>query len=69
MVFSGLPPGCRPTQALVEALADPGQDGQRDEVTEAGGDGRGHVVGVDARLLGAHNDAHHDDACSGQRED
>lgn len=50
------------TQAVVESLADPGQDGQGDEVTEAGGDGRSHVVGVDARLLGAHDHSHHDEA-------
>ena len=50
------------TQAVVESLADPGQDGQGDEVTEAGGDGRSHVVGVDARLLGSHDHSHHDEA-------
>uniref|UniRef100_A0A3Q2TDM5 Uncharacterized protein n=1 Tax=Fundulus heteroclitus TaxID=8078 RepID=A0A3Q2TDM5_FUNHE len=40
------------TQASVEALADPGQDGQGYEVTEAGRDGRGYVVRVDASLFG-----------------
>ena len=39
------------TQAIVEALTDPGQDSQRDEVTEAGSNGRGYVIRVDAGLL------------------
>lgn len=49
------------TQAVVESLADPGQDGQGDEVTEAGSDRRGHVVWVDANPLGADDHSHHDD--------
>lgn len=49
------------TQALVEPLTDPRQDSQSYEVTEAGSDGRSYVVWVDARLLGAHDNAHHDD--------
>lgn len=49
------------TQALVEPLTDPRQDSQSYEVTKAGSDGRSYVVWVDARLLGAHDNAHHDD--------
>lgn len=39
------------TQALVEALADPGQYSQGDEVSEAGSNGRGYIVWVNSRLL------------------
>lgn len=49
------------TYAFVEPLAQAGQDGQGDEVTKAGSDGRGHVVWVDANPLGAGDHSHHDD--------
>lgn len=39
------------TQALVEPLADPGQDSQGYEVTKTGSYGCGYIVWVDARLL------------------
>lgn len=52
---------CSPTQALVEALAYPGQDRQGYEVTKTGSNGCGYVVWVDARLLRSHNYTHHDD--------
>lgn len=48
------------TDILVECAADPGQQGQGDQIAQAGSDGRGHVVGVDAHLPGAddHSDHH-----------
>lgn len=52
---------CSPTQALVEALANPGQDRQGYEVTKTGSNGCGYIVRVDARLLRTHDYAHHDD--------
>lgn len=56
------------TQAVVEALTDPGQDGQRDEVTKAGSDGRGYIIRVDASLLRTHDHTHHDDTFDGDTD-
>lgn len=45
-----------------EEAADPSQQREGDEVTQAGSDGRGHVVRVDAHLPGANDHSHHHQA-------
>lgn len=59
---------CSPTQALVEALAYPGQDCQGYEVTKTGSNGCGYVVRVDARLLRTHNYTNHDNTWTWQKQ-
>lgn len=54
------------TQLLVQRRADARQQRQCDEVTQAGSDGRGHVVWIDAHFSGANDHTNHDQAC-GQR--
>lgn len=56
------------TQALVEPLADPGQDSQGYKVTKTGSNGGSYIVGVNARLLWAHDNAHHNETWQEHRK-
>lgn len=47
------------TSVTEEEAADPGEQRQSDEVSEAGSDGRGHVIWVDAHFPGSNNHRHH----------
>lgn len=60
-------PGALLTFVSVEEAADQGQDGERDEVAQAGRDGRGDVVWVDAELPSANHYTDHQQAC-GRRQ-
>lgn len=47
------------TSVKEEETADPSEQRQSDEVSQAGSDGRGHVIWVDAHLPGADDHCHH----------
>lgn len=51
------------TSVTEEEAADPSQQWQSDEVSQAGCDGRGHVIRVDAHFPGADYHRHHHQAC------
>lgn len=54
-----------PTSVLVEEAADESQEGQGDEVSQAGCDGRGDVVWVDPEPPSTNHDADHQHPCGG----
>lgn len=47
------------TSVTEKEAADPCEQRQSDQVPEAGSDGRGHIVRVDAHLPGSDDDRHH----------
>lgn len=55
------------TYMFIESAADPGQQGQGDQVTQTGSDGGGHVVRVDPHLPGADDHSDHHQACGRNR--
>lgn len=63
------PAGAPLTSVLIEEAADTGQDGQSDEVSQAGSNGRGNVVGVDPKLPSANHDADHQHSCGEETEE
>lgn len=64
--MKGQTPASGPTSVFVEEAADESQDGQGDEVSQAGRDGRRNVVRVDPELSSADHYADHQRPCRGR---
>ena len=64
--MKGQTPASGPTSVFVEEAADERQEGQGDEVSQAGRDGRRNVVRVDPELSGADHYADHQHPCRGR---
>ena len=55
------------TRSQVKSKCDAGEEGETGEVAEAGGDGRGHVVGIDVTLPRQEHYPDHDETCGHER--
>lgn len=51
------------TSVTQKHAADPSEQIQRDEVPQAGSDGRGYIIRVDSHLPGSNNHPHHHQTC------
>lgn len=57
-------PNCTLTSVAEEKPADCSEQRQSDDVSQAGSDGRGYVIWVDAHSPGADDHGHHHEAWS-----
>lgn len=55
------------TSVTEEEAADPSEQRQSDEISEAGSDGRGYVIWVDAHFPGANDHCYHHQTWQGIR--